>query len=155
MFSPPCFFRCRIIHRVLSNRDLAYMTTAPSISHLDHIVLTVRDIETTCAFYHTIMGMQIVVFKDGTRFALQFGNQKINLHQAGNEFEPKAAQPTCGSADLCFITDTPISDVIAYLQANHIVILEGPVHRSGATGTILSVYFRDPDNNLIEVANYV
>ncbi|HEY8417755.1 MAG TPA: VOC family protein [Limnochordales bacterium] len=122
------------------------------IDSLDHLVLTVADVEATCRFYNRVLGMEVVTFGQG-RKALQFGSQKINLHQQGREFEPKAARPTPGSADLCFLTAVPLSDVVAHLQSAGVAILEGPVQRTGATGPILSVYFRDPDGNLIEVAN--
>ncbi|WP_111855628.1 VOC family protein [Acinetobacter oleivorans] len=122
------------------------------ISHLDHLVLTVSNIEITCNFYQTVLGFEVITFK-GDRKALQFGNQKINLHQQGKEFEPKALQPTPGSADLCFISETPISEVIAYLNQLNIQIEEGPVERTGAMHPILSVYIRDPDQNLIEISN--
>lgn len=124
------------------------------IVHLDHLVLTVASIEESCAFYAGILGMGVETFGEG-RKALTFGNQKINLHRAGHEFEPKAKRPTPGSADLCFISETPLSDVIAHLINESIAIEEGPVRRTGATGPILSVYFRDPDDNLIEVSNYL
>lgn len=122
------------------------------IHHLDHLVLTVASIEQSCDFYARVLGMGVETFGEG-RKALTFGNQKINLHRAGYEFEPKAERPTPGSADLCFISETPIDDIIAHLRAEGVVIEEGPVRRTGATGPILSVYFRDPDNNLIEVSN--
>lgn len=122
------------------------------ISHLDHLVLTVSNIETTCNFYQTVLGFEVITFK-GNRKALKFGNQKINLHQQGNEFEPKALQPTPGSADLCFISDTPISEVVAHLNQLNIQIEEGPIERTGAMHPILSVYIRDPDKNLIEISN--
>ncbi|MFG3452750.1 VOC family protein [Stutzerimonas stutzeri] len=122
------------------------------IDYLDHLVLTVADIETTVDFYTRVLGMQVVTFGEG-RKALAFGNQKINLHQAGHEFEPKAERPTPGSADLCFIVATPLEQVIAYLQAQQVAIIEGPVQRTGATGPIRSVYVRDPDLNLIELSN--
>ncbi|GAM32809.1 putative glyoxalase [Acinetobacter calcoaceticus] len=122
------------------------------ISHLDHLVLTVADIENTCNFYQTVLGFEVITFK-GDRKALKFGHQKINLHQLGNEFEPKALQPTPGSADLCFISDTPISEVVAHLNQLNIQIEEGPVERTGAMHPILSVYIRDPDQNLIEISN--
>jgi catechol 2,3-dioxygenase-like lactoylglutathione lyase family enzyme len=123
------------------------------ILRLDHIVLTVADIELSCRFYERVMGMQVVTFAGG-RKALAFGEQKINLHQRGKEFEPKAHAPTPGSADLCFITATPVTDVLVHLKACGVAVLEGPVARTGAVGPITSVYFRDPDHNLIEVANY-
>ena len=123
------------------------------IDRLDHLVLTVRDVDATCSFYVRVLGMQIVTFGEA-RKALAFGRQKINLHQAGREFEPKAALPTPGSADLCLITDVPLDEVIAHLAACGVAVVEGPVMRTGATGPIRSVYFRDPDGNLIEVSNY-
>jgi len=122
------------------------------IDRIDHIVLTVRDIDASCAFYQRVLGMKVLSFEGGRR-ALAFGNQKFNLHQAGKEFEPKADRPTPGSADFCLITATPIDQVVAHLKSCNVRILEGPVQRSGATGPILSVYFRDPDLNLIEVSN--
>ena len=128
----------------------------PMIDSLDHLVLTVRDIAASVAFYEGTLGMREVRFTtaDGTlRVALAFGRQKINLHEAGREFEPKAARPLPGSADLCFLTREPIEAVQARLQANGAAILDGPVRRTGATGPILSVYIRDPDGNLIEIAN--
>lgn len=124
------------------------------ISYLDHLVLTVASIENTCNFYQTVLGFEAITFKSD-RKALQFGNQKINLHQQGNEFEPKALQPTPGSADLCFISDTPISEVVAHLNQLNIQIEEGPVERTGAMHPILSVYIRDPDQNLIEISNNI
>ncbi len=123
------------------------------ISRLDHLVLTVNDIEATCSFYKKVLGMEVVV-SGGGRKALFFGTQKINLHQKGKEYEPKALKPTPGSGDLCFITSAPISEVIAHLNSCGIEIIEGPTRRRGATGSIISVYFRDPDLNLIEVSNY-
>ncbi|NTF40668.1 VOC family protein [Rhizobium rhizogenes] len=124
------------------------------IDHLDHLVLTVASIEQSCDFYGRVLGMGVETFGEG-RKALTFGNQKINLHRAGHEFEPKAKWPTPGSADLCFISETSIDDVIAHLRAEAVAIEEGPVRRTGATGPILSVYFRDPDHNLIEVSNAI
>ncbi len=122
------------------------------IDHLDHLVLTVASIEESCDFYARVLGMRVETFGEG-RKALTFGSQKINLHRAGHEFEPKAERPTPGSADLCFISSTPLDDVVAHLRAEGVAITEGPVRRTGATGPILSVYFRDPDSNLIEVSN--
>ncbi|HEX4985721.1 MAG TPA: VOC family protein [Burkholderiales bacterium] len=124
------------------------------IESIDHIVLTVRDIAATCAFYEKAMGMKVVTFGQG-RKALAFGSQKINLHEAGREFEPKAEHPTAGSGDVCFVTSTPIDDVAHHLAACGVEIIDGPVKRTGAVGTLLSVYFRDPDRNLIEVSNYI
>jgi catechol 2,3-dioxygenase-like lactoylglutathione lyase family enzyme len=124
------------------------------IDRLDHLVLTVADIAATCNFYSRILGMAVETFAEG-RKALKFGRQKINLHQAGHEFEPKAKHPIPGSGDLCFIAETSIGGVIAHLQASGIVIEEGPVERTGATGRLRSVYFRDPDGNLIEVSNLI
>ncbi|EPG35595.1 VOC family protein [Acinetobacter colistiniresistens] len=124
------------------------------ISHLDHLVLTVADIEITCQFYQSALNFEVISFAEN-RKALQFGKQKINLHQLGKEFEPKALRPTAGSADLCFITETPLNEVMAHLQAQHIDIVEGPIERTGAMGKILSLYLRDPDQNLIEISNYL
>ncbi len=124
------------------------------IDNLDHLVLTVKDIETTASFYSRVLGMDVITFGGG-RKALSFGAQKINLHQHGNEFEPKAKQPTPGSADLCFITSVRLPEVVNHLSSCNIAVIEGPVQRTGATGPILSVYFRDPDMNLIEVSNRV
>lgn len=124
-----------------------------NISHLDHLVLTVRDMDATIKFYAEVMGMAVVTFGAG-RYALQFGNQKINLHEAGHEFEPKAANPTSGSADLCFITAQSIDEVVNHLNAQNIPILEGPVPRTGAVGKITSVYLRDPDQNLLEISTH-
>ncbi|MCQ4287912.1 VOC family protein [Pseudomonas stutzeri] len=122
------------------------------IDHLDHLVLTVADLDVTTDFYSRVLGMQAVTFGEG-RKALAFGGQKINLHQAGREFEPKAERPMPGSADLCFIVATPLEEVIAHLGRQGVAILEGPVQRTGATGPIRSVYLRDPDLNLIELSN--
>jgi len=123
------------------------------ISRIDHIVLTVRDIKATVAFYQTTLGMDVGTFGEG-RTALKFGSQKINLHQYSKEFEPRAESPTPGSGDLCFITDTPLDKAIRHVQNQGVEIIEGPIDRTGAQGPIVSFYFRDPDLNLIEVANY-
>ncbi|PTT74972.1 MULTISPECIES: VOC family protein [unclassified Chryseobacterium] len=123
------------------------------IKNIDHLVLTVADIEKTVDFYTSILGFEVVVFGEN-RKALTFGNQKINLHQKGKEFEPKAEYPTCGSADLCFISETDIHEVLQELKEKNIEIIEGIVERTGALGKIQSVYFRDPDLNLIEISNY-
>ncbi|MDQ1331148.1 MAG: hypothetical protein QG578_1414 [Thermodesulfobacteriota bacterium] len=124
-----------------------------NVEAFDHIVLTVRNIDATCAFYARALGMRVTTFGGG-RKALSFGAQKINLHQYGQELVPKAKEPTPGSADLCFITGVPVSKVIEHLNENGIEILEGPVQRTGAVGPIMSVYFRDIDGNLIEISNY-
>ena len=124
-----------------------------NILRLDHIVLTVRDIPATVSFYTTALGMREVNFGGG-RTALQFGRQKINLHQKGMEFEPKAKRPTSGSADLCFIARTSLTNVIEHLGRLGVPIIEGPVSRTGAIGPITLVYIRDPDGNLIEISNY-
>jgi catechol 2,3-dioxygenase-like lactoylglutathione lyase family enzyme len=124
------------------------------IDRLDHLVLTVLSIDATCDFYSRVLGMKIVTFGEG-RKALQFGRQKINLHERGKEFEPKALHPTAGSGDLCFITQVPLPQVLDHIRACGAEILEGPVRRTGAMGPIESVYLRDPDGNLIEVSNYL
>lgn len=123
-----------------------------SIDHIDHLVLTVTDVTATCEFYKRVLGMEIVSFQGG-RKALRFGNQKLNLHQHGAEFEPKAINPTPGAIDLCFITLTPIPQVIAHLKAEDVPIEAGPVHRTGAIAPLESIYIRDLDGNLIEIAN--
>jgi catechol 2,3-dioxygenase-like lactoylglutathione lyase family enzyme len=127
-------------------------TTMRSI-RLDHLVLTVRDIEATTAWYRDVLGMKPVTFRQGRR-ALRFADQKINLHQAGHEFEPKAAHPIPGSTDLCFVSDSPLEEVVAELRSKGVAIEEGPIPRTGALGAIQSVYVRDPDGNLIEIAHY-
>nr|XP_044996926.1 glyoxalase domain-containing protein 5 [Jaculus jaculus] len=130
-------------------------TPPPCLIHrLDHIVMTVRNIEDTTMFYSKTLGMGVTTFK-GDRKALCFGDQKINLHEAGKEFEPKAAHPVPGSLDICLITETPLQEVVQHLKACDVPIEEGPVPRTGAKGPIMSIYFRDPDRNLIEVSNYI
>jgi catechol 2,3-dioxygenase-like lactoylglutathione lyase family enzyme len=124
------------------------------VSHLDHLVLTVKDIEATVSFYTRVLGMAEITFAGG-RTALAFGSSKINLHQAGHEFEPKAAVPTPGSADLCLIVDDDLDSVQAQLAAAGVAVEVGPVKRTGAVGEIVSVYIRDPDQNLIELSNYL
>ncbi|XP_026704579.1 glyoxalase domain-containing protein 5 [Athene cunicularia] len=123
------------------------------IQRLDHLVLTVKSIEDTVAFYSKVLGMEVVTFK-GNRKALHFGNQKFNLHEAGKEFEPKARRPVPGSADICLITQVPLEQLLDHLKACGVIIEEGPVARTGAMGPITSIYFRDPDENLIEVSRY-
>ncbi|NQU57508.1 MAG: VOC family protein [Rhodospirillales bacterium] len=126
------------------------------VTRLDHLVLTVADLDVTCDFYGRVLGMDVVNFTSGgiERRALKFGEQKINLHKAGAEFDPKAAHPKPGSADLCLIIDGPLEQAISHLRANDVTIEQGPVQRTGARGPIMSVYFRDPDGNLIEVSRY-
>lgn len=124
-----------------------------TVSHIDHFVLTVKSIEATCEFYKQVLGMHVETFGEG-RKALCFGSQKINLHEAGNEFEPKAKTPTSGSGDFCLICETPIKQIENHLKELGVNIEEGPVARTGAKGPISSLYFRDPDFNLIEVSNY-
>lgn len=123
------------------------------IDRIDHVVLTAFDVDRTIDFYTRVMGMEAITFAGGRR-GLAFGRQKINLHQAGREFEPKALKPMPGSLDLCFITETPLDQVIARLKENGVVVANGPVQKTGALGPMMSVYFRDPDGNLIEVSNY-
>ena len=125
---------------------------AMSIRSLDHLVLTVADIERTCNFYHRVLGFTRETFGEG-RTALVFGSQKINLHPIENDIALRASVPTPGSADLCFLTDMPDEAVKRHLEACGVDILEGPVIRNGATGPINSIYFRDPDGNLLEVSN--
>jgi len=128
----------------------------PQLTSLDHLVLTVADIATTVDFYETVLGMTASEFRpaDGSvRTALSFGNQKINLHQVGSEFKPNAKTAVSGSADLCFLSDTALSDWAAHLAKHGITIKEGPIKRSGAIGPIVSIYIRDPDGNLLEISN--
>ena len=119
----------------------------------DHLVLTVRDVAATCAFYRRVLGLEVVTFGQG-RTALSFGRQKINLQQAGHELELKAAQPTPGSADFCVSIALPLAELIEHLRRQRVPIEAGPVPRTGALGPMQSVYFRDPDRNLVEVAVY-
>jgi catechol 2,3-dioxygenase-like lactoylglutathione lyase family enzyme len=122
------------------------------IDRVDHIVLTVLDIERTYEFYSPVFGMEVVTFGEG-RKALRFGQQKLNLHAAGKELEPKALNPTPGSGDLCLITEMPLRQVIQHMKASGVEILDNPVRRTGAIGSLISIYVRDPDGNLIEVSN--
>ncbi len=124
------------------------------IDRLDHLVLTVKNISATCDFYSRALGMEVVTFGNN-RKALAFGCQKINLHEAGHEVDPKARRPTPGSADLCLITQDPLSKIREHFNRLGIEIIQGPVKRTGALGPIESVYLRDPDGNLIEISNYV
>jgi catechol 2,3-dioxygenase-like lactoylglutathione lyase family enzyme len=121
------------------------------IQHLDHLVLTCVDIAATKRFYIEVLQMKLESFGAG-RIAFRFGNQKINIHERGAEFEPKAHLPVPGALDLCFIATVPLDKVIAHLQRCDWPIIEGPVERTGATGKIRSVYVRDPDLNLVEIS---
>lgn len=133
------------------------MAKPVEIASIDHFVLTVADIAATCAFYEKALGMSVERFRpaDGSaeRMALKFGRQKINLHQAGAEFKPHARKPVSGSGDFCLIASTPIAQVQAHLAACGVAVEQGPVPRTGATGKLISIYFRDPDGNLVEVSN--
>jgi catechol 2,3-dioxygenase-like lactoylglutathione lyase family enzyme len=123
------------------------------LEQLDHLVLTVANIDATVDFYTEVLGMEVVTVDK--RKALAFGIQRINLHQRGHEFEPKAAHPMPGSADLCFITTTSLTEVIEYLTSQRIHVEQGPVDRPGAIGNLKSIYLRDPDRNLIEISNII
>ena len=125
------------------------------VDRIDHIVLTVYDLERTCDFYTRVLGMEVVTFGAEGRTALAFGRQKLNLHVAGREFEPKALKPTPGSVDLCFITETPLAEVVEHVKACGVKIADGPVPKTGATGPMSSIYVRDPDGNLVEISNYL
>jgi catechol 2,3-dioxygenase-like lactoylglutathione lyase family enzyme len=129
------------------------MTERPQILALDHVVLTVASIERTIRFYSELLGMMHVRFGHG-RSALAFGGQKLNLHEAGREFEPKADRPTPGSADLCFELDADAGEIARWLETNGVQVEEGPVRRTGARGPVVSFYLRDPDRNLVELATY-
>lgn len=128
------------------------------IDRIDHIVLTVADLERTLDFYERVLGMERQGFPAANngemRWALKFGSQKINLHRKGREFDPKAKVPTAGSADICLISDSRPDEILAHLKDCGVAVEEGPVPRTGALGPIMSVYFRDPDGNLIEVSSY-
>ncbi len=124
------------------------------VLRIDHVVVTARDPDRTIAFYERVLGMRAVTFGDGRR-ALVFGDQKLNLHQAGREFEPKAAAPAPGAIDICFTTDVPLDAVIRHLEACGVPIEAGPVGKTGARSRLRSVYLRDPDGNLVEISNEV
>ncbi|KOC90294.1 VOC family protein [Winslowiella iniecta] len=123
------------------------------IDHLDHLVLTTRDINGCIDFYTRVLGMELVKFGNN-RVAFLFGQQKINVHEYGKEIEPKAHLPVPGSLDLCFIASQPLADIAAHLQSMKVTIVDGPVSRTGARGAITSYYLRDPDLNLIEISRY-
>lgn len=121
---------------------------------MDHVVLTCRDVDATIAWYERALGMRAVTFGEGRR-ALAFGDQKLNLHQAGREFDPRARVPTPGAVDLCFTTDVPLADVAAHLALEGVAVELGPVAKTGARSALRSLYVRDPDGNLVEIANEV
>ena len=123
------------------------------ITSIDHFVLTVRSIPETCVFYERVLGMKAAEF-DGGRWALSFGDQKINLHQAGKEFEPKARTPQPGAGDFCLVSAEPLETVIRHLKKEGVAIEVGPVPKQGAAGPMTSVYIRDPDENLVEISEY-
>ena len=139
----------QLVSKIINPIHKIFMT----ITHLDHLVLTVSNLQATCDFYAQVLGMEVVTFGD-QRLALKFGNQKINLHQAGQEIDPKAQHPLPGSSDLCLITSLPLEEFIEHLRALEVEIMIANVERTGAIGKIRSVYFRDPDGNLLEVASY-
>ena len=155
--------RCRTIHTLRSfaaagatyrwRSTILWREQPMRVSGIDHIVLTVRDLEATRRFYERVLGMETRVMANG-RSALHFGRQKINLHRAGSEVEPRATSPAPGCADLCFVIHSRISDALDELRALGVPIIEGPVQRSGALGEMVSVYFNDPDGNLVEVSSY-
>lgn len=123
------------------------------IERIDHFVLTVRDVDATCEFYTRVLGMKVIEFGKGRR-ALRFGPHKINLHQENGSPRLRAENPSVGGGDFCLITKVPIDDVVKHLQAENVEIIDGPDTRDGALGPITSVYFRDPDDNLVEISNY-
>jgi catechol 2,3-dioxygenase-like lactoylglutathione lyase family enzyme len=144
-----------LFHAPDSHGTKAFLMKHPEIASLDHLVLTVGDLEETLAFYSDILGMKVERFTaiDGSkRYALKFGSQKINVHRWGAEYDPKAAYPGPGTTDMCLLSDTPLEEWQTHLAANNITIEEGPVSRTGATGPLLSLYIRDPDGNLLEVS---
>jgi catechol 2,3-dioxygenase-like lactoylglutathione lyase family enzyme len=124
-----------------------------ALDRIDHIVVTAWDVDRTIDFYRRVLGMEPITFAGGRR-GLAFGRQKINLHQAGREFEPKALKPAPGSIDLCFIASTPLAQVVEHIESCGVAIVEGPVPKTGALGPMRSVYIRDPDGNLVEISNY-
>jgi len=134
------------------------MTDSPTpgieLDRLDHFVITVRDIPATCRFYQEVLGMRAARFGDD-RWALHFGRQKINLHPWPSPIEPKAATPEPGAADICLVAKTPLEAVVTHLKACNVAIEVGPIATAGAEGAMRSVYFRDPDGNLVEVSNYL
>ena len=134
---------------LLGRKNISSVT----INKIDHLVLTVKDINETINFYSKVLGMEPITFGPG-RKALHFGEQKLNLHQKGNEFDPKAKEPTPGAIDICLISNSCLEEVMDHLREHNVEVEEGPVQRTGAVGKITSVYVRDPDQNLIEISTY-
>jgi catechol 2,3-dioxygenase-like lactoylglutathione lyase family enzyme len=126
-----------------------------TIDRIDHLVITCADLEKTASWYQRVLGMERESFGTDRRSALRFGSQKLNLHQAGAEFHPNAALARPGTIDICFITGIPAPSIVAHLKSCSVAIEEGPVERIGALGPMTSVYCRDPDGNLIEIASYL
>jgi catechol 2,3-dioxygenase-like lactoylglutathione lyase family enzyme len=125
------------------------------IDRLDHFVLTTAQPDAVIRFYTEVLGMKLETFRSGQRLALKFGRQKINIHVKGKEYEPKASAPGIGTLDFCFIASVPLEQVMNSLQKHQVAIIEGPCTKTGAMGDIRSVYFRDPDLNLVEVSEYL
>jgi catechol 2,3-dioxygenase-like lactoylglutathione lyase family enzyme len=139
---------------ILQSEQAFLLLKNMNISRIDHLVLTVQDISRTCEFYATVLGMEVITFGEN-RWALKFGQQKLNLHQVGHGFEPKAQRPTVGAIDLCLITDISLDEVMEHLVKSGVAIEAGIVQRTGAMGEISSIYIRDPDGNLVEIAHYL
>ncbi|MFQ5541366.1 MAG: VOC family protein [Candidatus Binatia bacterium] len=124
------------------------------IDRIDHVVLTVADIEKTCEFYSRVLGMEVVTFGENRR-ALKFGRQKFNLHEKGKELKLRAKTAMPGAVDICLITESPIEEIVSHLRSAGVSLEEGPIEKTGAIGPMMSVYFRDLDGNLIEVSRYI
>ncbi len=122
------------------------------VHSIDHIVMTVKSIEKSCKFYQECLGLEIITFQND-RKALKCGNQKINLHEIGHEFDPKAKNASKGTVDICLIVENPIAEIVKDFEKKGVEIIEGPIKRTGATHKLLSIYVFDPDGNLIELSN--